>query len=410
MFKKLFYITLLFVLFNADANAQSSDSLFTVARTLGFDGKRAEARSLCYQALTKSPEYSDIWIFLGRLYSWDDQYDSARICIKKAISISPTYIDAYSALCDVELWSDNPLSAIPIADQALLIDSSNAEIRLKKARALNNSKQYKAAYTETQKLLEADPRNAAAFALSENIKRSLQLNKAGLTYDLDLFDKTFDPWHLLSLSYSRRTEALGTVVARLNYAYRFSSNAVQYEMDAYPTVSEKMYMYINTGVGVNSLFPDYRLGASLYRTLPKSFEGELGFRYLKFSTATWIFTGSIGKYWRNYWFNLRPNYIPGVNGASTSFNFTTRYYIKDADDFVTVLIGAGVSPDDVQIESADGVPNSYLLNSNRIRLSYQKLFQNNWYGYLTLGFANEETTFNGYRKNYTISIGFDKAF
>lgn len=392
------------------ANAQSSDDLFSEARNLGFNGQRAAARTLCYKALEQSPTYTDIWIFLGRLYAWDDRYDSAQFCLEKAISLSPDYLDAYSALSDVYLWSDQYSAAIKVIDISLEKDSTDQEMHLKKARAYTNLKEYENANKEIYKILAQNPQNEKALALQNTIQRNVEVNRIGLTYDYDYFDKVFDPWHLASLSYSRRTNKLGTLVARVNYAYRFGTSGQQFEMDAYPGISDKMYMYLNVGVGNSGLFPTYRWGASLFRSLPRSFEAELGIRQLQYDSPTWIFTGSVGKYWKNYWFSLRPNYVPNSVGGSFSLNFTTRYYIKDADDFIEVLVGTGVAMEELQVNSGDGSPNGVLLNSDRLRLSYQTLFKNDWWGYLRLGYANEETTFSGYRKNYTISIGFDKAF
>ena len=58
-------------------------------------------------------------------------------------------------------------------------------------------------------------------------------------------------------------------------------------MDAYPSLSKKTYMYLNVGYSDSYktgtfVFPKYRAGISIYRSLPKSFEAEIGARLLNF--------------------------------------------------------------------------------------------------------------------------------
>ncbi len=390
--------------------AQDTDSLFKAARELGFNGKRAEARALCQKALVKSPDYNEIRVFIGRLYLWDDQYDSARYYFQETIRRDAKNIDAYSAWCDAELWSDNYTRAIELSNQALAIDSNNVDIRLKKARALNNLTFYEEAFKEVNKALRLDKSNPKTFELSETIKRNLQKNRIGILYDHDQFNKLFDPWDALSLSYTRRTKTLGSVIARLNYANRFTTPGYQFEVDAYPSIGEKMYMYLNAGYSQDAIFPEYKWGASLYRTLPKSFELELGVRSLIFNTTTWVYTASLGKYLGSFWFNIRPNFIPGALGSSGSLNFTTRYYLSDANHYLTLILGSGISADEVRIQRNDGTPNSALLMSNRVRLNYQQSFKGNYIFSIGAGLAEEETTFNGFRTNYNFNIGLEKSF
>ena len=125
-----------------------------------------------------------------------------------------------------------------------------------------------------QKILKSDKKNTAAFELSENIKRNLQKNRISLQYDRDDFNKLFDPWDGISLSYSRRTKTFGSVIARLNYANRFLSPGYQFELDAYPSLGKKMYAYLNVGYSADAIFPEYKWSASIYRNLGRAFEGD----------------------------------------------------------------------------------------------------------------------------------------
>ena len=130
-------------------------------------------------------------------------------------------------------------------------------------------------------------------------------------------------------------------------------------MDAYPRISKTFYTYVNAGYSDNvGVFPQWRGGFSLYANLPKSFEGELGVRYLKFSgDPTWIYTAYLGKYYKSWLFSGRTYLTPSSfsNSVSASYSIAARYYYGGVDDWFGGTLGYGISPDDrfnsIQINS-----------------------------------------------------------
>jgi len=90
---------------------RSSDDLFLQARKDAFERKDYNsAIQLCRKALLKSPDYSDIRIFLGRIYVWTDHLDSALYHLNYVLHQNPANEEALSALIDLEYWnghSDN---------------------------------------------------------------------------------------------------------------------------------------------------------------------------------------------------------------------------------------------------------------------------------------------------------------
>ena len=159
------------------------------------------------------------------------------------------------------------------------------------------------------------------------------------------------------------------MIGWVNYANRFQENGVQFEAEAYPHISHTFYGYLDLGYSPNrGVFPGWRGGASLYANLPHATEADIGFRYLYFSGSTVLYTLSLGKYYRSWWFNARCWIVPGQGGASQSVTVTARFYRGGADDYIFAAAGTGLSPDDntnnVQLEAA-------------YRLSTQKL-QGGW--------------------------------
>lgn len=357
-------------------DSTSSDGLFAMARKAAFDDKdRTRALELSKRALAISPGYTDILVFVGRIYAWEKQPDSSRIYFLRAVREKPFYEDAYMAYADMEYWNDNNDAALNIVNTGLSYHPRSTDLLLRKAKTLNAKKAYREAMIVTDTLLNMDKTNPEVRALADRIKDNVSVNKIGISYDFLYFDKQFeDPWHLTSVQYSRQT-SLGSVIARINHANRFKENGFQYEVEAYPRISKTFYAYVNFGYSENTtVFSKWRAGASLYANLPKSFEAEVGVRYLYFSSSTFMYTAAIGKYISNYLFGLRTYLVPSTNTRKVSHSYSAmaRYYFGGADDFIAANIGYGISPDDRPLSyqlSADQ------LTSYRIGFEYRHAFK-----------------------------------
>lgn len=409
----LFHLLFIGLIISSPLIAQdtlSSDELFTQARSAAFDQKNYTlAIELSRKALSKSPGYADIRIFLGRVYTWSGQLDSARSSFEEVLRREPGNEDASSAYADLEYWNDNPAKALNICENGLNFHPHSKELLLRKAKSLIELKRLQEADTMVNLLLKEDPKNAAARSVSENIKDRVSKNKIAINYNFINFDKQFaNPWHLVSLGYGRST-AIGSVIGRFNYANRFAKSAVQFEADAYPRLSKTFYSYINAGISNKTgVFPQYRSGFSLYANLPKSFEAEAGFRYLYFGNATWIYTGSLGKYFKNYWFNFRTYLTPGNNNISQSYSFTTRYYLGGAEDYLSLGLGTGISPDDRSNNIQLG--NAYKLKSKGISAGYNKTFKKLHILSITGSWIYQEYLQNTFGNQVNIGISYQQRF
>ena len=362
-----------------DVQAQSPlspDELFQRARKLAFDDKNyIEAIALTKQALVISPDYTDISVFLGRIYTYSDKPDSARVVFKEVLAKNPGHEDASLAYGYLEFWNDNPEQALIITSEGLKFYENSEGLLLLKAKILNDLKRFKEANTILISLLIANPKLNEARVLSARIGDFESRNKIGLGYDYVHFDKQFDdPWHLTSIDYTRQTD-IGPITGRVNFANRFGRKGTQFELDAYPRISNTFYTYVSGGYSSVGIFPKYRAGFSLYANLPSAFEADAGFRMLNFGNKVWIYTSAIGKYYKSYWFSLRTYLTPSGNSLFQSFLLNTRYYFGGADDYVSFSIGTGLSPDNQRNNILYTEGNSYRLKSNNISLGYRRTFK-----------------------------------
>jgi YaiO family outer membrane protein len=368
----------------------TSDRLFEMARKAAFDEKNYPlAIHLNQSALVKSPGYSDIRVFLGRIYTWSDKVDSARQSFDYVLENNPENTDAYVAYSDLEYWNDRTEIALQYAERGLKYNPKSKELIYRKAKILNALNRPAEASKAIEDLLRIDPKHADGRLLSARLRDAVSKYKIGISYDYTYFDKQFkDPWHNASFDFSRRTN-IGSIGAHLNFANRFTRDGLQYEIDGYPKLFKNIYSYVafaySDDVGV---FPKYRGGFSLYANLPKSYEAEVGFRYLYFSDATWIYTAALGKYYGSWLFTGRTYLTPGNSSISHSYNATARYYYKGADDFFGFNIGTGISPDDRL--SSILLNNVVKLISHRASAELRRAFNKKYIVGLNLGWINRE--------------------
>ncbi len=329
----------------------TSDGLLVEARKAAFDNNDyPKAKAYLQKALKISPDYADVKIFLGRIYTWTKEYDSARSYFLSVLKANPAYEDASIAMADLEYWNDNNTKALQVVNDALVSHPESQELLLRKGKILNAMRRYPEAQSAIEQVLKINRNNSEARSLANRIKESAAKNSIGISYDYVYFDKQFsDPWHLVGLDYTRTT-GIGSITGRINYANRFKSNGIQYELEAYPHISKTFYSYVGIGYSDSiGVFPHWRGGFSLYANLPKSFEGELGVRYLQFSgDPTFIYTAYLGKYYKSWLFSGRTYITPGsfTKTLSASYSASARYYYGSADDVIGATFGYGISPDD----------------------------------------------------------------
>lgn len=389
----------------------SPDDLFQNARKLAFDDKNYPAAiELTKQALKISPDYADIRIFLGRLYTWTDKIDSARIEFKEVLTKNPGYLDAFMAYGYLEYWNKNPEQALAITLEGLKYHEKSEDLLLLKAKILNDLKRYEEANRTVSSLLKINPKLSEARALAGRIGDFMTKNKIGLSYEYVTFDKQFaDPWHLASLDYTRQT-GIGPVTARVNLANRFKTNGNQLELDAYPRISKTFYAYLNGGYSDSNIFPTYRAGFSLYANLPSAFEADAGFRMLNFGTKTWIYTFAVGKYYKSYWFNVRTYLTPLSSSLSQSLAFTTRYYFGGADDYLSLIVGSGLSPDNQRNNILYNNGSNYKLKSTSGSVGLRKSFNTTSILLVKATLENQEYQKDTRGNQVELGLGYIKRF
>lgn len=214
------------------------------------------------------------------------------------------------------------------------------------------------------------------------------------------FRGTIDPWRLGSLSVGHATSA-GSIIARLNYAYRFATSGLQGEVDAYPRLRAGTYAYLNAGYSGADIFPRWRLGGELFQSFPSAWEGSLGFRQLRFGgPPVTLITGAVGKYSGNYWVSVRPYLRFRSTGTSASAGVTARRYFADGDHYFGARASYGSSPSDRLTPDEVSRTNSYSADIHGSGGPWLRALAT-W----AIGFQHEELSRGRFRRSWTGTTG-----
>lgn len=404
-----FLFALLFPITMYSQQNLSADELFVKARNAAFEQKDYPASiALAKEALEKAPNYTDISVFLGRLYTWNKDLVSARAVFEELGKKEVQDEDYFLAYASLEYWNDQNTKAIEILDKGLSYHPKSEILLLLKAKVYFGMDNYEEADKAVTTLLSINPKNTEARALAVRINELNSKNAIGIVYNYSHFDKQFDDdWHIVGVSYKRITP-IGSVILRGNYANKFAQGGTQIELEAYPRLSKMFYLYVGGGYSDDvGLFPKYRTGVSLNANLPHSFEAEIGYRQLYFSSSIWMYTAAVGKYYKNFWFNLRTYITPDSKNISHSYTGTVRYYTKGAQDYFAFQIGTGISPEENRNNLLEN--ETFKLKTFKIGGEYNFSYHSSLFSIGTM-YYNQEYRPGEKGNQFDITLGYTRKF
>nr|WP_288834118.1 YaiO family outer membrane beta-barrel protein [uncultured Flavobacterium sp.] len=416
--KSIFKVTLLFILCSffqmqgQIAYNGNPDTSFETARKLAFNQQRKQAQDTLINILTKYPNYHEIRSFLATTYAWDGDYKKARKEFAYVIEKAPENKENWIAAIKNESWSEAPYEALEMSKKALKIFPNDSDLTILKATALKNTNNSLEAQNTIKEFVSKNPDDQKSKEFLDDLNSTLRTNTIGIRAAVDLYSKTFDPMQYYTLSYGKQTK-YGSIIGKYNFNRRFNENGSQIEFDLYPKITKGLYAYLNVGFANTFLFPDLRYGAELYKSLPHSLEISAGFRTLKYSTTTNIYTGSIGWYTGNSYWSLRPYFTPGEGGTSTSAALNYRKYRSNADNYISFMYSMGVSPEVNQFLFDTNDSPIVNLKTQRFNISYffsTSKNKNAWGAQFDI--AHQEISFDpgNYFWIYSLTLSWDLRF
>jgi len=370
---------------NAGTTEVSTGELFEQARQAAWSGNREYARELCRRILERNPKHADARVLLGRTLAWDRRFDQARIELRTVLAAHPSYLDARAALIDVELWDGKPEEAARLCEEGLNDRPDASELLYRKYKALKKLGREEEALKAMRKAAAAEPGNRDFRRIVDRAEADGLRNKLAVWYRFENFEQSSSTWHETGVQIDRKYP-WGTLIGRVTQAWRFGNSGQMFEVDAYPKLPNRFYMYLNAGVSGSNLFPNYRYGAELYKNFDGGWEASIGaFRMHFDSGIAKLYTGTIGKYWKNWWLSLRPTVSVRDPSNSVSWRFTGRRYFGDPENYAGFSVGTGSRP---EFDFFTNLQQD--LNSGRLQLEWQHRYRGRWIGKINAGSREQE--------------------
>lgn len=371
---------------------------------MAFGGKRQEAKEACKSLLQSNPSDAETHILLARLHGWDQENELSRAEFEKALELKPQSAEVRAALADLDFLAGKSKEALEITEAGLKFDPNSFLLLFRKAKALKNLGEIDAAAISAQRAVDVNPKNASAHALLDELTSTTNIYLAVLSYTHDKLDQDFAAWNSVSASLGR-TFQFGSLTARVNYANRFSTPGIQYEIDAYPKLRKGTYVYVNGGFSKSDIYPQYRFGLEPYQSIGSGWEVSAGLRRLWFkSTKVLYYTGSVAKYLGNFYLTLRTNINPEKIGTSYSGSSQVRYYFSD-ETYATFAFGAGNS---TEIRAATGEVSR--LESRSASLDGRLQVSNTWFATAGFGYDRTEIRSDTFRTDLSFNSGVETKF
>ncbi|OMP79631.1 tetratricopeptide repeat protein [[Flexibacter] sp. ATCC 35208] len=392
----------------------NKDLLLKKAGVLTSLHRYNESNDITYQLMQRYPftvkyrnAYTEGLLSLGTSYQRNSQPDSALAVFKQVLAVNRR--DSLGLLYSINLLNGKQQydSALVYANEGIRYYPNNDAFVQKRAVTLENKKEWvaAAAAADSVVLLKNNPVNVdyADYLKSKTLK-----NQFGMYYLHTNYDYSDTKYNIATLEY-RHYIPRGSWAARLNYAGRTQGTGLMGEAEIYYNHTPKMYSYglVNYSNGI--VFPQLRLGYSLFKTFRHNIEGELGLRYLKGDSINSISgLASVAKTWKDFWVNFRAYFISDSPNFYTSFNLTSRYYMNRNQDYLMFVAGLGTSPDDksrlVQFPKLAG------LLTRSVGAGYMKTFKYRTTVGLNATWINQKITDTDFQNQYDLYITLQRKF
>jgi YaiO family outer membrane protein len=280
-------------------------------------------------------------------------------------------------------------------------------------RILAWQKNYKEAAAVIDTLLLTEPDNKDALSARRDITLWSKENSPVATdlragYFFDTFSEPYSRfWQVFKAGAGHRFNwgpaSAGINVGNITIGDPSTLHAteLQFEIEAYPRLTNKNYAYVSYAYSPGSYFPKHRAAIELWQVLPAGWAISAGLNYYYFDRNIYIATASVEKYLGKYWFSVRGFVYFKDEGPTTSIYLNARRYFNDKD-YLQITLGTGTAPD----EPFDIKSSLMRLKANSIRLAYNVSISSRLVMRLNAGYSREEYAMAAWRNRFEGGVNF----
>ena len=317
----------------------------------------------------------------------NDEKFQAMDIYREIILLKPSDTLAPYKLASLHIERKEYNDAMIVLDNALQHNKDNQGLLYLKGIVYENqndfvkAKEYQARYNPPAHKV-AEYKDHMAYLDSRLLKNQISVSYLKATADTIPFNLSVG-----TIEYTRFAKK-DTYVARANYTGKESGVGIQGEMDWYHKFINKSYFLANGAVG-SKFFPKFRGALSFYQPFAKTWQAEIGGRYLYLQDNRSLYTGIVGleKSIGDVWLNARASFITQGDDLYHNVMGQARFYMRDQKDYLQAMASVGNAPEDLsldfQLNNTLSFPTTMVGAGYFHSVGYKTVFGiiGNWYNY-----------------------------
>lgn len=329
-----------------------------------------QAESDAKKYLAVYPTDLDVQFLLGIIYQREQQWELAKSQFALVLKQDPAYPEVRVSLINSLFALHDYAGVIQVATVGLNNADEHAVMLYYIASAQASMNNYQQALATIESIPDYT-HNEKAYNLYNQI--NLETNykyqsyaQIGLNGSVIGVQNPNEGWTLSSV-YAQYYTPKGTIGLQTSYQTRPGFEAPQYQIFANPQLTNSNYASLSYAYANNpTLFPDQLVYGEDFQTLPYNFIISAGDTYRK-TPLSYLnaYTGSFGKYFGNYYLQLRPTYyVPKSGPTSLLYTLTAQKYFS-AREYIGFTISEGTAPDLADLNTSSFIKTDmqvYMLN------------------------------------------------
>lgn len=257
---------------------------------------------------------------------------------------------AVNSLSNLYLYKKEPKKLIKLVDSLEGLNKVNEKLWNKKGLAFEHLKKYDSAFFYLKK---HNPSLKDYKAWNNKLKK-LKFKSLKNQLDFSYTTNTSDFENLKSDIGSLRYTKFGvknSFFAELNNISRNQSMSLQLNIGWFHTFSKTIYGKFNYAIS-DKIFPNHRIGASVFKSFKNDYELEVGGRFSFFNKNRKIVTGIVGvsKIIDNFWLNAKLFVLSDITGKlQNNILLQSRYFVNETD-YLSLMVSIGSTPFDENLD------------------------------------------------------------
>lgn len=292
----------------------------------------------------KYPTSNEIKFKLAQVYFWNGNKNSA---FDKVSEIPDNENSEEILRLKIQIQQERKQynQVIQLCDLGIKTYSNTEFYYIQQTIAYTELKDLEMALSSLSQVNVTDDNKATiAYLKKEIMQQKKNFISVGYLQTNTLHD-AFPIWYLTSFEYGHKFNK-HTLIGRVNYSFLSSIDAVQYEVDWYPKLTQKKYALLNFGISNDVLFPNYKVSAEIFHE-DKQFTASLGGKKLFFDTTNevTILTGHVGYNIKSYKIMYRNFYILQDDSKGTFSHYVGfRKKFDEKDTYIQLEAMYGSAP------------------------------------------------------------------